>query len=419
MMQDVGLFVSTGKGDATRNVSAMLPDETELNREIDVNDQGQRSEFVSEVAKAYGIPSWLCSDLHSEILEKAKSTDRAAKGVEKFSLTRLQSKYPTLAPPVVEGLFREGETANLISVSKVGKSWLAYNLAISIAMGWGWLGRFETTQGRVLLIDNELHRSTLAHRIPKVGAAMGEVRGKFLSADQYGTDFDIWPLRGNLRTLAELGREFDKIEAGYYKAIIFDAKYRFALEGVSENDNAAETQLYNMLDQISEKLKAALVLIHHSSKGNQSDKRVTDVGSGAGAQSRAADCHMVLREHEEDGVFVLDAAVRSFPPVESLALRWDFPLWRASDEDPVNLKGKRSQQDERQAKNDDTGKLEIASALLAGPLTASKLRKATGFSPGRVDRLVGMLTKEGQIQSTQITAYGNKCDEYTLVEDVE
>jgi hypothetical protein len=246
---------------------------------------------------------------------------------------------------------------------------------------------------------------------------MGEARGEFLSAEEYGEDFDIWPLRGNLRTLVELGSEFDKIEPGYYKAIIFDAKYRFATEGVSENDNAAETQLYNMLDRFSERLKAALVLIHHSSKGDQSGKRVTDVGSGAGAQSRAADCHMVLREHEEEGVFVLDAAVRSFPPVESVALRWDFPLWQPCDEDPENLKGKRSPQDEKQAKQDDAGKLEIAAALLTGPATASKLRKATGFSPGRVARLVGILTREGQIQSTQITTFGNQCDEYSLLKD--
>ena len=79
----------------------------------------------------------------------------------------------------------------------------------------------------------------------------------FLAASDYGDSLDIWPLRGNLRTLAELGAEFDKIEPGYYQAIIFDAKYRFALEGVSENENAAETQLYNLLDKISERLQAS------------------------------------------------------------------------------------------------------------------------------------------------------------------
>ena len=128
---------------------------------------------------------------------------------------------------------------------------------------------------------------------------------------------------------------------------------------------------------------------------------------------------MVLREHEQEGVFVLDAAVRSFPPVESLALRWDFPLWRPSDEDPGQLRGKRSQQDEGQAKKDNAGKLDIVSALQAGPATASKLRKTTGIGPERVTRLVGMLTKEGRIQTAETTSYGNICDEFTLVEDAD
>ena len=61
--------------------------------------------------------------------------------------------------------------------------------------------------------------------------------------------------------------------------------YRFAIEGVSENDNAAMAGFYNRLDRIAERTKAAIVLIHHSSKGSQSDKRITDVGAGAGSQS--------------------------------------------------------------------------------------------------------------------------------------
>ena len=266
------------------------------------------------------------------------------------------------------------------------------------------------------MTDNELHHSTLAHRIPKVGAAMAEARGKFLSADEYGADFDIWPLRGNLRTIAELGAEFEKIEPGYYKLVIFDAKYRFALEGVSEVDNAAETLLYNTLDRHAARLDAALLLVHHSSKGNQSDKRVTDVGSGAGAQSRAADCHMILREHTEERHMVLEAAVRSFPPVQPMTLRFDWPVWTPVELDPSDLKGGKTRQTEEQEKKDRKGKLEIMAALADGPLTASKLREATCSGDGRVKRLIAMLLKDGQIVASETTAYGNTCHEYTLVD---
>src|SRR5690606_38037062 len=147
----------------------------------------------------------------------------------------------------------------------------------------------------------------------------------------------------------DIAMDFESIAAGEFGCIIFDAKYRFG-NGVSENDNAAESQFYNLVDQIAANTGAAVVLVHHTSKGSQSDKRTTDVGAGAGAQSRAADCHLVLREHEEEGVVVLDAVVRSFPPVEPLALRWQFPLWQPADDiDPGKLKGRLTAQEQRQA----------------------------------------------------------------------
>jgi hypothetical protein len=325
-----------------------------------------------------------------------------------------------MRPPVVGGLRREGEVGNLISCPKIGKSWGAYGLAISVVMGWDWLDKFPVHQGRVLLIDNELHTETLAQRIPKVAAAMGEARGDFFGTDQLFAGLDVWSLRGNLRTLEELGRDFEEIEPGHYKLIVFDAKYRFALAGVSENDNSAETLVANMLDQYAAKLNSALLLIHHSSKGGQSDRRVTDVGSGAGAQSRAADCHMVLREHEQEGLMVLDAAVRSFPPLDPVALRWEYPLWVPDETaDVTALKGRKTKGEERQEKTDREGKLAIAAALADGPLTASKLRKTTGYSQSRVDRLTSMMLQDDQIKSTKTTAYGNQCDEYSLTEDTE
>ncbi len=44
---------------------------------------------------------------------------------------------------------------------------------------------------------------------------------------------------------------------------------------------------------------------------SQAGKAITDVGAGAGSQSRATDTHLILRPHEEKNCAVLDAAVRS------------------------------------------------------------------------------------------------------------
>ena len=99
------------------------------------------------------------------------------------------------------------------------------------------------------------------------------------------------------------------------------------------------TDLYNTLDRYASELQCSFVLVHHASKGNQSAKSVTDVGAGAGSQSRATDTHLVLRHHQEPGCVVVDAAVRSWPPIEPRCLRWSFPVWHTDDSlEPKALK---------------------------------------------------------------------------------
>lgn len=328
----------------------------------------------------------------------------------RFTLSELTQKYQHLSPPVIHGLIREGETANFIANPKVGKSWAMYGLAINVATGTDWLGIFPVSQGRVLLIDNELHPQTLAFRIPAVGDAMG------LPFDEYRDQIDTWCLRGNLRSLQELLIQFRKlVKRGDYKLLVFDAKYRFSALGVSENDNAAETAVYNLLDQIADETGAAVVVVHHMSKGGQSDKRVTDVGAGAGAQSRAADCHLILREHEDDDVLVLDGAVRSFPPVAPVALRWSFPVFRPDEyADAGKLKGRLPANEERQSAKDKEGRDAIVKALLDGPLTVNDICRKAGMGKQRFNRLIGLLEETDQVTTTTVKIAHNDAIQYQL-----
>lgn len=354
----------------------------------------------------------------AQIIAEAREGLEAISGdverTERVSLAQLRAKFPKLHPPIVEGLIRQGETANVVSVSKIGKSWLGYGLALSIITGREWLDRFQTVPGRVLLIDNELHQPTIAHRVSVVGDAMG------LDFDEYARDLDVISLRGRLRSLQALASEFDTITPGDFQAVLLDAKYRFTTDGASENDNASETALYNLLDRYAEKTGAAFILIHHSSKGDQSGKRVTDVGAGAGAQSRAADAHMILREHEEPGVAVLEAAVRSFPPVDPIAIRFNYPLWIPDGStDPQRLKGKAPPNEERQHAKDRQGQDAIFKALREAAATARQLRPMTGISKDRLQRLLDGLEFAGHLVVKVTTIRGNKCKEYSLPKEEE
>jgi len=238
-----------------------------------------------------------------------------------LSVQELVCRYTDLRRPVIHGLLREGEVMNIIAPPKTGKSWLATDLALAVATGRPWLNTFETVKGDVLIVDNELHPETTAHRIPKVAEA------RSLALDAYAARVWVQNLRGQLRDLVAMGPYFEAIAPGRYKLVILDAFYRFMPKETSENDNATTAMLYNHLDRHAARLGCSFVLIHHASKGNQSGKAVTDIGAGAGSQNRATDTHLVLRAHEEDGVVVLDAAVRSWPPLQARCLRWDFPVF--------------------------------------------------------------------------------------------
>jgi len=262
------------------------------------------------------------------------------------SVEQLVMQFPNLRKPLIEGLLREGETMNVIAPPKTGKSWLVTDLAIAVATGRPWLDTFQTHRGSVLIIDNELHGETSAHRIPKVSEARG------VPLEEIDQMVYVENLRGRLRDLMEMSAYFKAIGPRQFKLIVLDAFYRFIPRDTDENDNGSVARLYNLLDHFALELQCSFVLIHHSTKGNQSAKAITDVGAGAGSQSRATDTHLILRAHEEPEAVVLDAAVRSWPKVTPLCLKWSFPVWNpALDLAPEALKPERPGR--RRAKDED------------------------------------------------------------------
>ena len=299
--------------------------------------------------RAYGAlrtfpAKWTTEDLLKRLRDAERSAERGAAVAEDAGVVlpayktvgKLLADYPELRRPTIRGLLREGETGNLIAASKKGKSWLAVDLALAVATGRPWLGTFQTAQGKVLILDNELHGETSADRIPKVAEA------RSIPLAEIADRVCVENMRGRLVDLFQLESYFGAIEPGTFRVVILDAFYRFIPKGTDENDNGTVAQLYNHIDRYAQHLGCSFVLIHHASKGNQSSKAITDVGAGAGSQSRAADTHLVLRPHQQDGVVVLDAAMRSWPPVSPMCLEWTYPVWApVTGLDPADLRPER------------------------------------------------------------------------------
>jgi hypothetical protein len=303
---------------------------------------------------------------------------------------RLSADHPHLRPIVIDGLLRQGETMNVIGASKAGKSWLIHGLAVSVANGLWWLGR-EVTAGRVLIIDNELHPETLVERLRVVTKEIGN--GATLD------NIDVMSLRGESDRADVIGlvQRLAAVKPDRYRLICIDALYRAIPPGTSESDNAQMMQVYNQLDRMARLTGAAIVVNHHATKGDQSGKAVTDVGSGAGSISRATDTHLVIRPHEEDDLCVLDAVTRSFAPQESRTIRFWWPLWETSGEEPRLRQAKTGQQRQQESKDAEGREAVLAAVGLDGAFAGS-IRVRTGYGPGRVTRLLAMLKREGVIR---------------------
>jgi hypothetical protein len=235
---------------------------------------------------------------------------------------------------LIDGIARRGDVMNIIAAPKVGKSWLVQDLAVSMCGDASWLGRpLKSGGGRVLLVDNELHPQEGEPRLEVIAAHKGvplatlHERLEVLWMREKGLE----PLEGVERLLSA--------SPGRWDLVVLDALYRFLPAGCDENSNSDIVQLYNRLDAMARAAQCLLAIVHHTSKGDQSGKATTDVGSGASSAARAADVHMALRPHEEDGAFVVSMALRSFSELKPFVVRRDHPVFVRDEElDPEALK---------------------------------------------------------------------------------
>lgn len=285
---------------------------------------------------------------------------------------------------IIEGMLRRGEVGNAIASTKTGKSWFALMLLLCIATGRDWLGR-RVARGPVLLIDNELHEETIENRLAAVRDRMN------IRHETHREQFEYVACRGNWMSLIDLIEQVrEQYQPGSLNLIVIDAKYRLFGDGLQENSNDDQTTFHNICDRFAKEMDCPILLIHHSTKGTQTGKSVTDVGSGGGSQARAVDLHLILRPHEQDGLAVLEAAVRSFAPVEPVSLQWNWPLWSVAHDIEPALKAEKTRGDSKQEAKDAAGIDGLKKILSesAEPLSRNAMQRAFGGGKERLNRLI-------------------------------
>ena len=299
--------------------------------------------------------------------------------------------HAQLRPIQIADILRKSEVANIISAAKVGKSFLVGDLAIATTTGGRWLGK-QTTKGRVLVVDYELHRETLVSRYSKILAT----RNLQIEPDM----LKLLALRGQENVdLDALASIIGGIQKDYYSLIIVDALYRIIPQGISENDNAGMLRIYNRIDRFAEQTGASWVVVHHSSKGDQSGKSTVDMGSGAGSINRAVDSVIAIKQHELPNHGVCEVQNRSFPSIDPFSIRFDYPCWYVADQVEAEVKTQkgRKKRDTAEAKSRILAELKDA----AEPVPNSLVTEISGIPKESCRQLLYEMADNGIIQKVE------------------
>ena len=203
------------------------------------------------------------------------------------SLEDFWDNLPDLAPPLIDGVLRQGHKMLIAGPSKAGKSFALIEMCIAMAEGQKWLG-WQCTQGKVMYVNLELDRASCLHRFKDVYQSLN-IEARNLR------NIDIWNLRGKSIPMDKLAPKLiRRALKKNYIAIVIDPIYKI----ITGDENSADqmANFCNQFDKVCTELNCAVIYCHHHSKGSQGSKRSMDRASGSGVFARDPDALLDLIE---------------------------------------------------------------------------------------------------------------------------
>lgn len=171
---------------------------------------------------------------------------------------------------LVDGIIEEKTLAVIYGNPHAGKSFLALDLACSVASGLPWLER-PTHTGQAVYVACE-GRNGLAYRLSAWNAAHGK---EAVVHEPSAGDFDFGR-RGDLDDLIKAITQLSNANDVPVKVVIIDT-LSDAIPGQDENAQAVMSQVVAGCSRILSETGATVVLVHHPSKANENDLRGNSV----------------------------------------------------------------------------------------------------------------------------------------------
>lgn len=281
--------------------------------------RGKKKQYI--IDQDIGLSSW---DEWVDFIDELKDTLP-----EIEDLNTVLEEPHDLTPELIQGTLRQGHKMLIAGPSKAGKSFLLMELAVAISTGTYWLGK-RCKRGKVLYVNLEIDKNSFITRFDEIFHSMELDRKK-------AEKIDIWNLRGKALQLDSLApRLIRRIRSSGFSAIIIDPIYK-VITG-DENNARDMAHFCNQFDTIATETGAAIIYVHHHSKGSQIGKRSMDRASGSGVFARDPDALLDMVEltpDKRDGdmtAWRLEATLREFKAWSPMNIWFDFPVHKP-DED--------------------------------------------------------------------------------------
>ncbi|WP_442753894.1 AAA family ATPase [Methylocystis sp. JAN1] len=275
---------------------------------------------------------------------------------------------------VVPGYVAEGATI-LAGRPKLGKSWMALEMAIAVATGGACLGGIQCEQGDVLYLALEDNQRRLQSRLDRILPAG--------SPGPAGLHFATeWP-RANEGGLKYLREWLERHPAARLVVVDILTMFRDVRNGKDtpyESDYAAVKGLQTLAMEKG----VAVLIVHHTRKGSGEGGDAFEKVSGTLGLSGAADTTLVL-DRDGNGA-TLYGRGRDIEEIET-AVTFDRDLCRWS---VIGQASEVRKTDERK---------EILDVLKDAdePMTPSEIAGALGVSSNNIKQLLFKMAKAGEV----------------------
>ena len=293
---------------------------------------------------------------------------------------------------VVPGVLPEGLTI-LAGKPKLGKSWLALDMALAVAGGGSVLGR-ECDPGPALYLALEDNQRRLQRRLNRIEPHLS-----------WPADLELntrWPRldQGGLKAIEQWLKTRDGAKLVIVDTLAVVRPQGKATDATYTNDYAALRGLHQMASTTG----IAIMVVHHLRKADAEDP--FDTVSGSTGLTGAADTTLILTRRDSDSGVILYGCGRDLEEFE-VGLEFDPHTCRWRDlGDPV------------EAFASDT-RTAIFEAVRAGKTAAKAIISETGINADNVYQTLRRMVRVGDLKNDGRGTYSRPLDPLSEVSECQ